>query len=926
MSSRFSLCVLVSLTLVLAACGGSSGGGGNPPPNAAPTVSGVAPSSGPAAGGTAITISGTGFLSGATVSVGGTAATGVSVVSSSSITATAPAHAGGAATVKITNSDGQSSSQTVSFTYNAAPTVTSIAPNSGPTSGGTAVTITGAGFVSGPTGTTVSIGSTPATAVVVASSTSITATTPAHAAGQADVVVTNPDSQTGTVAGGFTYNPPPSVTSISPSLGSTLGGTAVTIAGTNFVSGATVQIGSAAATSVTVASTSITAITPAGTAGPANVTVTNPDNQSNTLANAFTYAVQPNPSSIMPLSGSTLGGTAVTISGTGFLTGATVTIGGVPATGVSVMNSTTINATTAAHVGGLVDVVVTNLTGLSGPLQNAFNYVVTPVVSSVSPIDGLPAGGTVVTITGQNFAQGATVTFGGAAATGVTVNSATQITATTPAKAAVTVPVPVDVTVTNPDKTNGTLAGGFIYTPGPTLTSISPNSMGTGTPSFQLTAYGSNFTPASVLNFSGTPLTTTYLNQKPNQITGIVPAADIPTVGSVPVTVTDVGVTSSTQFLIIRNPIKVVYETLSIPGLNRPTRIAFAPEGTLYIAEQGTFGATSEADILRVSISGGVGTVLKWASLPVNPGNINFGLLGMALDPNNPPSGSGGDMYIFYTFGTGVAGAENRVATIGIGAIAPTDLITGLPVATSPDPLNLNGGKIAVYPNSPSSTNYLYVSTGGSDQNPGLSQTTPGRYGKILRYKTDGSIPSTNPFGSSDPTYVCGFRDSVGFDFHPTAGTLYADDNGNGGSGTFPWFDGLDRALAGDSQGFGFTTGAPCTSTVTNPIWSKSVPVIQPTGMIFYNSTVLPQLQNSILMVGGQATSGSHIVYQFEVDEYDPANPGRLMTPNPVGVIAINPSGTLSDITQGPDGCVYIADSGNNAIYRLRPTTSSPCK
>ena len=258
MSSRISLCVLVSLTLVLAACGGSSSGGGNPPPNAAPTVSGVAPSSGSAAGGTAITISGTGFLSGATVSVGGTAATGVSLVSSSSITATTPAHAGGAATVKVTNSDGQSSSQSVSFTYNAGPTVTSIAPSSGPITGNTAVTITGTGFV---LGATVSIGSTAATNVQFVSSTSITAITPqAHSAGAVDVVVTNPDSQTGTLSGGFTYNPAPTTTSISPSIGSTSGGTAVTITGTNFVNGATVQIGPAAATSVAVVtSTSITA-------------------------------------------------------------------------------------------------------------------------------------------------------------------------------------------------------------------------------------------------------------------------------------------------------------------------------------------------------------------------------------------------------------------------------------------------------------------------------------------------------------------------------------------------------------------------------------------------------------------------------------------------------------------------------------------
>ncbi len=83
-----------------------------------------------------------------------------------------------------------------------APTVGSVAPSSGSTSGGTAVTITGTNFVSGAA---VSLGGTPASGVTVVSSTSVTATTPAHAAGSVNVVVTNPDTQSGTLTNGFTY-------------------------------------------------------------------------------------------------------------------------------------------------------------------------------------------------------------------------------------------------------------------------------------------------------------------------------------------------------------------------------------------------------------------------------------------------------------------------------------------------------------------------------------------------------------------------------------------------------------------------------------------------------------------------------------------------------------------------------------------------
>jgi Domain of unknown function (DUF1929)/IPT/TIG domain/Glyoxal oxidase N-terminus len=87
-------------------------------------------------------------------------------------------------------------------TGNPPPNPTSVVPASGSSNGGTSVTITGTGFAAGAT---VKFGGTAATNVVVGSSTSITATTPAHAGGAVDVVVTNSDNQSGTLTGGYTY-------------------------------------------------------------------------------------------------------------------------------------------------------------------------------------------------------------------------------------------------------------------------------------------------------------------------------------------------------------------------------------------------------------------------------------------------------------------------------------------------------------------------------------------------------------------------------------------------------------------------------------------------------------------------------------------------------------------------------------------------
>jgi len=122
--------------------------------------------------------------------------------------------------------------------------------------------------------------------------------------------------------------------------------------------------------------------------------------------------------------------------GTNFATGATVTFGTAAATNVAVVNSTTVTATTPAGSAGAVTVTVT-VSGQSGSLASGFTYALAPTVTSVSPNSGSTLGGTAVTITGTNFAAGATVTFGATAATSVVVVSSTSITTTTPAEAPV---------------------------------------------------------------------------------------------------------------------------------------------------------------------------------------------------------------------------------------------------------------------------------------------------------------------------------------------------------------------------------------------------------------------------------------------------------------------------------------------------------
>jgi hypothetical protein len=110
--------------------------------------------------------------------------------------------------------------------------------------------------------------------------------------------------------------------------------------------------------------------------GPRTITLTNPDGQSKTSASGvLTIAMGPVPTvtAIAPTSGPAAGGTAVTLTGTDFVSGAGVTIGGAAATGVNVTGATSADAVTPAlSPGTLNDVTLTNLDDQSGTLAGGF--------------------------------------------------------------------------------------------------------------------------------------------------------------------------------------------------------------------------------------------------------------------------------------------------------------------------------------------------------------------------------------------------------------------------------------------------------------------------------------------------------------------------------------------------------------------------
>jgi len=401
-----------------------------------PTVTGISPVSGPVAGGTVVTITGTGFTGATAVMFGTVAGTSLTVNSSTKLTIISPAGTAGIVNVTVTTPAGTSAASAADkFTYTAAaPTVIAVTPSSGLTEGGTAVIITGTGFAEN---STVMFGTVSAASVTYTSATNLTAISPAcTVAGAVDVTVTTNGvtSATSTVDQ-FTYTTTPlTVISIDPATG--VAGTSISItnvAGTGFLSGATVKLTKAdsadvSATSVTVVSpTQITCtfVLPAASTtsvGTWNVVITNPDGPSVSLANAFsvTYAA-PTVTSMDPatgVAGDLLSG--VSITGTNFIPGTTPSVWlaktgevNINATNVIVVSSTqiTCDITLTPYINtlpGQWNLVVENADGQTGTKIAAFSLTnPAPTITSIEPSSG--QNGTVVDVIkviGTNFGFG----------------------------------------------------------------------------------------------------------------------------------------------------------------------------------------------------------------------------------------------------------------------------------------------------------------------------------------------------------------------------------------------------------------------------------------------------------------------------------------------------------------------------------------
>jgi hypothetical protein len=468
-------------------------------PVVASVTSGVASvASGPIGGGTLVTIVGTGFTGATAVSfcpvsscTGLNAASGnIQSVNSNGtqISVSSPPGAAGGEDVTVTTPDGTSViGGQDEFTYDAAPTVASAITPPGTLAAGaegstteTQVTIGGTGLAD-TTGVSfcTSSGCTPAAAFTVNSDSSITATSPPLANGLIgtdvtdDIEVINPTGTSPTnLSDRFFYDTVPVVTSVTPAAGPAGGATTVTVYGSGFGDATGVQFAQPTG-NTTIPRSQFTVVSDGQIAVPAplvlvgnfNVKVVNPNGTSAPGSqDRYIFDNAPTVTSVSPSGGLPVGGTSVTITGTGLADVTGVSLGGVQAP-ISNSSDTTITVTTPAGALGPVPVVLTYPTssGTTGSftVANGFTYANTATVTGVSPSSGSSIGGMTVVVTGTGFSYASVVVFGSTNAPSFTVNSDTTMTVTVPPGSVGT----VNIRVTNPiGISKSSRFGQFTYT------------------------------------------------------------------------------------------------------------------------------------------------------------------------------------------------------------------------------------------------------------------------------------------------------------------------------------------------------------------------------------------------------------------------------------------------------------------------------
>ncbi len=329
----------------------------------------------------------------------------------------------------------------------------------------------------------------------------------------------------------------------------------------------------------------------------------------------------------------------------------------------------------------------------------------------------------------------------------------------------------------------------------------------------------------------------------------------------------------------------------TIGGLKNPVVFAFAPTGDIFIGEQ-------------------AGTILIYrngAILPTPLGTINTdgsnekGLLGLAVDPNYATNG-----YIYVSYTTLDEHAQLSRFTVQSGALNLASEV-----------VYMKGNQLQ---NPHHSANDLHIGPDGKlwwsvgDNVPDISnaQTLDNIYGKILRFRLDGSIPSDNPFlhvpGAVPAIYAYGLRNPFRFTFLPNGKAMTEDTGSN-------YWEELNTIQPGGNYGWDFYEGNCFSCGYINPTYAYGHLPTDGAGSAIaaYSGSVFPKQYDNVVFFGDYNRQ------DIEAVSFDPT-----FTTEIADTVFDNTAGTIADLQEGPDGNLYFTSIFNDSfseIYTTGPFT-----
>ncbi len=326
-------------------------------------------------------------------------------------------------------------------------------------------------------------------------------------------------------------------------------------------------------------------------------------------------------------------------------------------------------------------------------------------------------------------------------------------------------------------------------------------------------------------------------------------------------------------------------------GLKNPSVFAFAPNGDIYIGEQG--GAIL---IYRN------GAVLPTPVVTLNTdGTGEKGLLGLALDPSFATNGY---IYVSYTTTDEHAQLSRLTVVNGVASLAS-------------ERVYLKGNQLQ---NSHHSANDLHIGPDGKlwwsvgDNVPSISnaQTLTNIYGKILRFNLDGTIPSDNPFvnipGAVPAIYAYGLRNPFRFTFLPN-GKAMTEDTGSS------YWEEMDTIQPGGNYGWDFYEGNCGSCGYINPVYAYGhLPVDSAASAIAaYSGTVFPNQYDHVVFFGDYNRQ------DIEAVAFDPTYNTEISD-----TVFDSSAGTIADLQEGPDGNLYYMDIFEGTFSKIYPTGPFP--